>query len=345
MSRINEYGDLPDKLKDTQNKLESTRAALEKMKMMVIEAETVNMELEQIFDQSSTGIWVIDTHFEILRMNQTLARLAARNKDSVRGLKCYDVFPISLCHTPECPLGKIKKGRYELEYDIEKDAETGSGASYLLTANPFFGITGEIMGLVSEFKDITPRRRAETALRKANKELQHLSLMDGLTQVANRRRFDEVLVQEWKRAGRSRTPLSLIFCDIDRFKSFNDAYGHQAGDDCLRLVAQVLRSNLNRKEDFVARYGGEEFTLVLPNTDADGAFHLAEAIRRKVEERRIAHAFSGTSPHVTISLGVSTIVPHRDMDPESLVRIADRALYEAKEGGRNRTIPKPANPD
>ena len=320
---------------------ESTLKALEKTKMMVIETETANMELEQIFDQSSAGIWVIDTHFEILRMNQTLAGLAGRNKEEVRGLKCYDVFPISLCHTPDCPLGKIKKGRYNLEYDIEKMAETGACASYLLTVNPFFGITGEIMGLVSEFKDITLRRHAEKALRKANKKLQRLSHMDGLTQVANRRRFDEILKREWKRANRSHMPLSLIFCDIDYFKFFNDTYGHQAGDDCLRIVAHVIRSNLHRPEDFLARYGGEEFILVLPNTDADGAFHLAEAIRRDVVRQKIAHTASRINRYLTMSLGISCIIPRQNIDPESLVKLADQALYEAKQGGRNRTVSRP----
>jgi len=342
---IRHYTNLLAQLKNAQNRIESYAAVLEKAKMRVIEAETANMELEQIFNQSSSGIWVIDTDFEILRMNETLAKLAGRNKDEVRGLKCYEVFPISICATYNCPMNKIKKDRHNLEYDIEKETKNGTLASYLLTVNPFYGLIGKTMGLVAEFKDITPRRRAESALRQANKTLQQLSHIDGLTQVANRRHFDEVLEIEWKRTHRSHLPLSLIFCDIDYFKLFNDTYGHQAGDDCLRTVARVIRSNLHRPEDFVARYGGEEFILVLPNTDTEGAFHLAETVRKALMHKKIAHAPSPINRYVTLSLGISCIIPEQNTDPElladmpdALVKMADQALYEAKRKGRNRTV-------
>jgi diguanylate cyclase (GGDEF)-like protein/PAS domain S-box-containing protein len=337
--------DLSILLKNAQNKMTLNAAAIEKTKMRIIEAETANMELEQIFNQSSSGIWVIDTNFEILRMNETLARLAGRNKDTVRGLKCYEVFPLPICHTLHCPMKKIREDRHNLEIDIERETRRGNLASYLLTVNPFYGLTGKTMGLVAEFKDITLRRRAENALRQANKTLQRLSHMDGLTQVANRRRFDEVLKTEWKRANRSKTPLSLIFCDIDHFKLFNDTYGHMAGDDCLRAVVRVIRSVLNRPEDFVARYGGEEFTLVLPNTHTEGAFHLAEKIRRALLNKKIAHDASPISPYVTLSIGVSGIFFNQNNgsgpsggSPDALVEMADRALYAAKQQGRNRTV-------
>ena len=340
-----EYTDLLARFKDAQNIIESNAAAIKKTKIMVIKADTANMELEQIFNQSSSGIWVIDTNFEILRMNETLAKLAGRNKDEVRGLKCYDVFPISICNTHDCPMNKIKRGRHHLEYDIEKNTKNGTRASYLLTVNPFYGLTGNTMGLVAEFKDITPRRHAERALRRTNKTLQQLSRMDGLTKLANRRRFDEVLETEWKRANRSDSPLSLVFCDIDFFKLFNDTYGHQAGDDCLRTVARVIRSNLRRTEDFVARYGGEEFILILPNTDTEGAFHLAETVRKALAYKKIPHTASPIAPYVSLSLGISCIIPHQDTDPklsadtpDALVKMADQALYEAKQTGRNRTV-------
>ncbi len=338
------YTELQVQLKNAQNTIASNARTIEKTKRMVIEAETTNMELEQIFNQSSSGIWVIDTDFEILRMNETLAKLAGRNKDEVRGLKCYEVFPISLCATYNCPVNKIKGERHNLEYDIERETKNGILASYLLTINPFYGLTGRTMGLVAEFKDITLRRRAESALRQANKTLQRLSDMDGLTEVTNRRRFDDVLKAEWKRANRSNAPLSLIFCDIDYFKLFNDTYGHQAGDECLRAVARVIRTNLRRPEDLVARYGGEEFILVLPNTDMEGAFHLAETIRKALTHKRIAHRLSPIHPYITLSLGVSSIIPDQCADsellagmPDALVRLADQALYEAKQRGRNRT--------
>ncbi len=345
VDRVPPGTDLSIQIKNAQDKITLNAAVIEKTKMRIIEAETANMELEQIFNQSSSGIWVIDTNFEILRMNETMARLAGRNKDAVRGLKCYEVFPLPICHTHQCPMKKIREDRHNLEYDIERETRRGTLASYLLTVNPFYGLTGKTMGLVAEFKDITLRRRAESALRQANKTLQRLSDMDGLTQVANRRRFDEVLNMEWKRANRSNAPLSLIFCDIDHFKLFNDTYGHMAGDDCLRAVARVIRSVLKRPEDFVARYGGEEFTLVLPNTHTEGAFHLAENIRRALLNKKIPHAASPISPYVTLSIGVAGIFfdPNNgagplDDRPDALVEKADQALYAAKQEGRNRTV-------
>jgi diguanylate cyclase (GGDEF)-like protein/PAS domain S-box-containing protein len=336
--------DLLVQLKNAQDTIASKAGTIERTKRMLIEAETTNMELEQIFNQSSSGIWVIDTNFEILRMNETLAKLADRNKDEVRGLKCYEVFPISLCATHNCPMNAIKGERRNLEYDIERETKNGISASYLLTVNPFYGLTGRTMGLVAEFKNITLRRRAEGALRKANKTLQRLSNLDGLTEVTNRRRFDDVLKIEWKRANRSNSPLSLIFCDIDYFKLFNDTYGHQAGDECLRAVARVIRSNLRRPEDLVARYGGEEFILVLPNTDMEGAFHLAETIRKALVHQGITHRLSPIYPTITLSLGISSIIAGQCTDPQlladmpdALIKLADQALYRAKQRGRNRT--------
>ena len=151
------------------------------------------------------------------------------------------------------------------------------------------------MGMVAEFKDITSRRQAEVALEKANRELQRLSVLDDLTQVANRRRFDEALNEEWQRLSRDRAPLSLIFCDIDYFKLYNDTYGHQTGDDCLRAVADTIGTNCQRPGDFVARYGGEEFIVILPNTEAEGAVHLAEDIRQEIERQDSTYAISSES--------------------------------------------------
>jgi diguanylate cyclase (GGDEF)-like protein len=196
------------------------------------------------------------------------------------------------------------------------------------------------MGMVAEFKDITSRRQAEVALEKANRELQRLSVLDDLTQVANRRRFDEALNEEWQRLSRDRAPLSLIFCDIDYFKLYNDTYGHQTGDDCLRAVADTIGTNCQRPGDFVARYGGEEFIVILPNTEAEGAVHLAEDIRQEIERLKIPHMRSQVSPYITLSLGVSCVSPSADITPESLIGVADKALYEAKNQGRNRTVLK-----
>ncbi len=173
-------------------------------------------------------------------------------------------------------------------------------------------------------------------LEQRNRDLERLSALDTLTQIANRRRFDAVLRQEWRRAVRDESAISLLFCDIDYFKRFNDSYGHQAGDECLVRVAQAMEEALNRPADLVARYGGEEFVALLVDTDLGGARMLAERMRARVEALRIENRESDVGPHLTVSLGVATIVPRPADRPEDLVDLADRALYAAKEGGRNR---------
>ncbi len=175
-------------------------------------------------------------------------------------------------------------------------------------------------------------------LEAANQELQRLASIDGLTQVANRRRFDEYLDAEWRRLGREQKPLSLILCDLDYFKVYNDTYGHLAGDSCLQQVAAVLRQSLKRPADLVARYGGEEFALILPNTDARGAVLVAETIRQGVRGLEIPHAKSPVSHYVTLSLGVATSVPTPEAIPDQLIITADEALYQAKAEGRDRVI-------
>lgn len=175
-------------------------------------------------------------------------------------------------------------------------------------------------------------------LTEANRELQRLASLDGLTRVANRRMFDDYLKQEWTRLKREKTPISLIMCDVDYFKLFNDTYGHQSGDDCLRAVARAISRSFCRPADLVARYGGEEFVIVLPNTEADGAVHMAEAIRSEIRGMEIMHARSSVSRYITVSLGISSTVPDDRYEPEDLVEVADKALYKAKALGRDRVV-------
>ena len=176
--------------------------------------------------------------------------------------------------------------------------------------------------------------RAELA--EANRTLKKLSSLDGLTGIANRRSFDETLQKEWNRAIRSEKSIGLIMLDIDFFKLYNDHYGHQGGDDCLKKVAQGLTSAIHRDTDFLARYGGEEFSAILPDTDINGAVKVAEEMRLAVKEQNIAHAKSKVADIVSISIGVSAFIPQRGADPEVLIVAADQALYRAKENGRNR---------
>ncbi len=170
----------------------------------------------------------------------------------------------------------------------------------------------------------------------ANRQLESLSLQDALTGIANRRLFDVVMARDWAQSLREKRPLSLLMCDIDFFKNYNDSKGHVQGDHCLRQVARALASVARRQLDLCARYGGEEFALLLPNTEADMAMQLAEACRRKVQEAGIPHPSSSIADAVTISIGVATTTASGKTSPVTLIELADQALYRAKRAGRNR---------
>ena len=180
-------------------------------------------------------------------------------------------------------------------------------------------------------------------LEAANQALQQLANMDGLTGLANRRRFDEYLNSQWMSLAGSDKPLSLILCDIDFFKRFNDKYGHPAGDLCLQKVGAVLSDTAQKNQDLVARYGGEEFAVIMPNTHAPGAVHVAALMQSGVRELQVRHSESAVSNFVTLSLGVATTIPNSESSPKDLILTADKALYQAKEEGRNRIILKQVN--
>jgi diguanylate cyclase (GGDEF)-like protein len=185
---------------------------------------------------------------------------------------------------------------------------------------------------------VSLRVRNHMELKRYRDFLEDLSLVDGLTAIGNRRRFDEVLQAEWRRARRTRTSLGLILLDVDFFKSYNDHHGHAMGDDCLREVAATIAMLVRRPGDLCARYGGEEFAMILPQTDVFGAVTLAERIREAIMALAIAHPVSSVAPVVTVSIGAAACQPRADEAPEDLLRQADKRLYEAKKGGRNRVV-------
>ena len=195
-----------------------------------------------------------------------------------------------------------------------------------------------VMAVADQLGSLIQRRQAEDQLRQLNLELKRLANLDGLTQVANRRRFDDYLAQEWKRSLREEQYLSLILCDVDYFKAYNDSYGHLAGDECLQKVAQTMSNYVKRPADLVARYGGEEFVVVLPNTPAKGAQQVAATLKHQLEELQLPHAQSLVKPYVTMSLGVASVIPRSNLSLEDLIACADVALYEAKRQGRNRMV-------
>lgn len=187
---------------------------------------------------------------------------------------------------------------------------------------------------------VISKARIETHLKLKRQRdlLATLAERDGLTGIANRRRFDEVLSKEYKNALREHKPIALIMIDIDDFKSFNDHYGHVAGDEALKQVAHIIDKTLNRPMDQVARYGGEEFACLLPDTDIEGIKLIAESILEAIRALQIPHNFSRATNILTISLGGASIIPEHGHDPKIIVGIADKMLYKAKDSGRNRFI-------
>jgi diguanylate cyclase (GGDEF)-like protein len=186
--------------------------------------------------------------------------------------------------------------------------------------------------------EISKRVQTEMILQEANRKLELMANLDGLTQVANRRRFDDYLSLDWQRHKRNQTSIALILIDIDYFKRYNDTYGHQGGDDCLRRVAQEIAKVPQRSTDLVARYGGEEFAVILSDTDTKGALKVAEDIQTAIATLVIPHQSSDVSDLVTLSIGVVSLIPTIEQSIEALISYADQALYIAKHQGRNRAI-------
>lgn len=183
---------------------------------------------------------------------------------------------------------------------------------------------------------VKARVRTHLTLKLQSDLLRSMALMDGLTGVANRRKFNEDILADWRLCFREQKPLSLILVDVDYFKRYNDQYGHQAGDGCLKSIAQALSETVRRPYDLVARYGGEEFACVLPNTVLSGAVEIAERMQERVRALGIEHSASDVDQVVTISLGVATLTPTGDLEFQALIEAADKQLYEAKNAGRAR---------
>jgi diguanylate cyclase (GGDEF)-like protein/PAS domain S-box-containing protein len=194
--------------------------------------------------------------------------------------------------------------------------------------------TGQPSGILNVVRDVSERKQAEKKLQEAYDAVEALAITDALTGLANRRRFDQYLSTEWRRSQRDRQPLSLIMIDADKFKVYNDTYGHQRGDNCLKQIAEACMDVVSRPGDLIARFGGEEFVVILPNTERDGALHIANEICEALRSRRLPH--SGNAPGiVTISAGCATTIPKFGMHAPDLIELADKALYKAKFDGRN----------
>jgi diguanylate cyclase (GGDEF)-like protein/PAS domain S-box-containing protein len=197
---------------------------------------------------------------------------------------------------------------------------------------------GSVDSLIGFMFDISERKKTEEQLVLLQRELEEMSFKDGLTGVANRRRFDFIMDLEWGNARRNKQPMSLIMLDIDYFKQYNDHYGHLQGDSCLRQVASILSKTATRARDFLARFGGEEFVFILPETNAKSAMKIAERCRQMLAEAQIPHEESQVDQVLTASIGVSTIIPCHDDVMHAFIDTVDRRLYQAKQKGRDRIV-------
>jgi diguanylate cyclase (GGDEF)-like protein len=179
------------------------------------------------------------------------------------------------------------------------------------------------------------RVRIHLELKSSRDHLKALSIIDGLTQVANRRKFDEAIEYEWRRSCRNQRPISLLLMDIDFFKTYNDHYGHLAGDECLKIIAREISTVVRRPADLFARYGGEEFVLLLPDIESRGAAFIAKKVQETIKSVNVSHAYSPVAGYITLSIGVATRVPQEGQSHNDLISEADKMLYMAKQNGRN----------
>ncbi len=271
--------------------------------------------------------------FRWLVSNPVATMTVGETKDSLEGKELYKQLNLT---------GHLFEGLFNLFVQVVENCTVLNKEHYYKTDNAWFHIVAVKLndGFAMTFRDITERKQMEITLREVNEELERQANIDSLTQVSNRRRFDEYLTQEWSRCTREKEYLSLIFCDVDYFKLYNDAYGHQAGDRCLFEVAQGMELIIKRPADVVFRYGGEEFAVILPFTEGEGALKVAQEIKQAISQLKIPHHISEVSEYVTLSLGVSSIIPVANISPKALIETADQALYEAKHRGRNQVVYK-----
>jgi len=300
-----------------------------------------------LIDQHITPTFVLNSHGEVVVWNQACEALTGVKAAEVLGTKSH--WRGFYAQARPCLADLVLSDQieavseyYDLVADLRGRKDAIAAEDWLLMPNDgrrlYLAVEaaalrdgqGELVGVIETLRDLTAMKTAEVRFRS-------LAGVDGLTGIANRRTFEEALTMEWRRAVRSGASLSMLLVDIDHFKQFNDKFGHQRGDACLREVAGVLAAKTHRAGDFPARFGGEEFAIVLPATESAGAAHIAEIVRAGVERLGLPHPFSSVGSVVTVSIGVASITPTVDDRAQKLVCFADTALYRAKESGRNRT--------
>jgi diguanylate cyclase (GGDEF)-like protein/PAS domain S-box-containing protein len=285
-------------------------------------------EMQAAIEQSPASVLIVDKNKNIIYVNPQISKITGYTKEELRGQKS------NIFHGDLTPGGAYTELWQTIQSgspwsgELLYSRKDGSVFWQSWNVAPVFSEHGVIQHFVGVGEDITEKKKLQSLL-------QEMSYMDGLTGIANRRRFDDFLNHEWNRACRNSKPLAIIMTDIDYFKRYNDSLGHLAGDDALKRVVQALKSKIRRTTDLIARYGGEEFACILPDTDLEGAKLMAEELQKVVCAIKLPHPDSNISQFVTISIGVACCIPHHG-EPIKLLDLADKALYRAKTLGRNR---------
>lgn len=302
-------------------------------------------QLGAIHEGSLEGILVVDDAGRAVSYNQRFAEVWQINTPDVPRSLLQPVIEVSDQQLLSQCIRKTKNPQEFLQRVQELYADRGAvdqceielsdGRTLERYTTALHNENGEYLGRAWFFRDVTERILAEQKLKAAYEEVEKLAVIDPLTVIPNRRRFEEYLDAEWRRAIREQQPLSMLLIDVDLFKPYNDTYGHVRGDECLKQIAETAMSVVTRAGDLGARYGGEEFAIILPNTEQAGALAIANRLSAAIRDKHIRHE---SSPYreVTVSAGCSTIVPQLGLGPSILVERADQAMYEAKRRGRNR---------
>lgn len=305
----------------------------------ITERKKVEEEISKLSDAlecCSANAVITDTEGNIEYVNPTFSKITGYSLEEVLGknpriLKSDETAP----EVYEDLWKTVKSGK-EWQGEFCNKKKNGDLFWEQASISPIKDNNGKIKRFIAVKQDITERKKTEEMLKKFSYE-------DALTGVANRRTFDNVLRREWNRALRYNNSISIIMIDIDYFKVFNDHYGHQSGDKCLQKVAEIMKNALHRSSDFIARYGGEEFSVILPATDEKSTLEIAENLRKRVESQKIPHEKSETGDFLTVSAGISTVLPVMSLSPKMLLKQADGCLYSAKHKGRNCVVKPEAN--
>ena len=326
------------KYRDTLSNVNRTLEKADRRAVSDLQRFSVSIRyLSQIVEHAHDGIMATTRDGIVVKWNLAAQKILNLSVEQVVGRSLFDI-------VDQHWSTQLKRFYHELihsgvassEHEIELTLDGNQSRVLELTLSLIRDDGTSPLGIVVFARDITERKTTENVLEAMRKDLERMSFEDGLTGIANRRMFDLVLDKEWHRMLRSQHPLSLIMIDIDYFKAFNDCYGHLAGDECLKTVAQVLKRQIARSSDLVARYGGEEFVILLPETPEEDVCLLAQRCCEAIRAEKIPNEKSKVSAYVTISAGVCCMIPHSDDASQALLNGADIRLYNAKRLGRNR---------